>query len=75
MITTVLDKKTYLINEDHISVVTIRLDGLSEFTKAVFKTDNAMKKLAVRTKALEKAFGPMHDAIEELHDAARKRIK
>jgi len=53
MITTVLDKKTYLINEDHISVISIRLDGLAEFTKAVFKTDKAMKDLAKSTAALE----------------------
>jgi len=73
MITTVLDKKTYLINEDHISVISIRLDGLSEFTKAVFETDKSMKELAKRTTALEKIFEPMHKAIDELKDAARQR--
>ena len=74
MITTVLDKKTYLINEDHISVISIRLDGLSEFTKAVFETDMAMKKLAIRTTALAKMFEPMHKAVDEFKDAARRRI-
>ncbi len=74
MITTVLDKKTYLINEGHISVISIRLDGLSEFTKAVFETDKSMKKLAKATALLATAFKPMQKEIEELHDAARQRI-